>query len=243
MSFSHNPKPVTDRGLIWIDAANHMCYPGSGTTVYNLTNHSNQGARVLTTTPSMQGGTTWNSNGYWTFDGVNSIISFGTLTYWATNTNSLINEMTLEYWCRGRGATATTGTDPRHIGWTYGVRVTISTTDFRFYVHDGSTSNYTRYYHGGNDDILDDDQWRQIVLVANGTRLKIYINGVLKSSDAGGWLGTTNWHNNSIVFGRDNNNVNYYWKGDMSIFKMYGKELTADEVMQNFDAHKGRYGI
>ena len=43
----------------------------SGTTVYNLTEHSNQGSRILTTTPSMIGGTTWNSNGYWSFDGVN----------------------------------------------------------------------------------------------------------------------------------------------------------------------------
>ena len=27
----------------------------SGTTVYNLTEHSNQGSRILTTTPSMNG--------------------------------------------------------------------------------------------------------------------------------------------------------------------------------------------
>ena len=104
MSFSHNPKPVTDKGLIWIDAANHMCYPGSGTTVYNLTEYSNQGSRILTTTPSMNGAT-WNSDGYWSFDGVNDTIYFGTLTFWSTNGESLINAMTLEYWVRGNGHT------------------------------------------------------------------------------------------------------------------------------------------
>ena len=242
MSFSHNPKPVTDKGLIWIDAANHMCYPGSGTTVYNLTEHSNQGARVLTTTPSMNGAT-WNSNGYWSFDGVNDTIYFGTLTYWSTNGNSLINAMTLEYWVRGNGTVATTGTDPTHLGWTYGIDAKPGGSDFRFWVHDGTTTNYARYVYESGVDIRDDNIWRQIVLIANGTRLKIYINGVLKANDAGGWPGTTNWHTNSLNWGRGNNNSHYFFKGDMGIFKMYGRELSAEEVMQNFQAHRGRFGI
>ena len=243
MSFSHNPKPVTDNGLIWIDAANHMCYPGSGTAVYNLTQHSNQGSRILTTTPSMIGGTTWNSNGYWTFDGVNSVIYFGALTYWSTNGNSLINQMSIEYWQRGRGTTPTTGTSPAHIGWTYGMDVYANASELRFWVHDGSSSNYARHVYEAGEDIRDDNIWRQIVVIANGTRNKIYINGVLKANDAGGWPGTTNWHTNGLHFGRGNNNSMYFWKGDMGIFKMYGKELSADEVMQNFQAHRGRFGI
>ena len=65
----------------------------------------------------------------------------------------------------------------------------------------------------------------------------------MKANDAGGWQGTTNWHTNALNWGRGNNNSHYFFKGDMGIFKMYGKELSADEVMQNFQAHRGRFRI
>ena len=89
--------------------------------------------------------------------------------------------MTLEYWVRGNGTVSTTGTEPTHLGWTYGIDAKPHASDFRFYVHDGTTTNYVRHVYEAGEDIRDDNIWRQIVLIANGTRLKIYINGVLKA--------------------------------------------------------------
>ena len=62
------------------------------------------------------------------------------------------------------------------------------TSDFRFFVHDGSTSNYVGYVYESGEDIRDDNIWRQIVVIVNGTRLKIYINGVLKGLMMFWWL-------------------------------------------------------
>ena len=116
----------------------------------------------------------------------------------------------------------------------------------------GSSSRFAKSVSDGGTgyaNFRDSSAWMHVVGVMNttageeGQRCKIYINGVLKANDAGGWPGTTNWHTNGLHFGRGNNNSMYFWKGDMGIFKMYGKELSAEEVMQNFQAHRGRFRI
>ena len=53
MSFFHSPRIVTDGLVTYIDAGNPKCYPGTGTTVYNLANPnetgSNNGSRNFPT--------------------------------------------------------------------------------------------------------------------------------------------------------------------------------------------------
>jgi len=34
-----------------------------------------------------------------------------------------------------------------------------------------------------------------------------------------------------------------YWRGDMGVSAVYGRALSADEIQQNFNALRGRYGL
>lgn len=90
-------------------------------------------------------------------------------------------------------------------------------------------------------------EWVQFVHVGipySGARgkLKYYINGELDrsefiSSDSSGYSVP-----NTLYVGRDNRyGVNSDL--DIGIIKHYGKEITAEEVKQNFYAHKSRFGI
>jgi hypothetical protein len=45
-----------------------------------------------------------------------------------------------------------------------------------------------------------------------------------------------------LYLGREVNG-GYYWDGFISIARIYTKALSAAEVLQNYNANKGRYGL
>jgi hypothetical protein len=63
MATHYNPRIVTDGLVLCLDAANPKSYPGSGNTWKDL---SGKGAHAEAVNMP-----TWNSNGYFTFDGIN----------------------------------------------------------------------------------------------------------------------------------------------------------------------------
>jgi hypothetical protein len=77
---------------------------------------------------------------------------------------------------------------------------------------------------------------------ASDTKCRIYINGVLKNTGA-----ATNMNYGSaanlIQIGYLSASGNYFTGNINSIKHYYTKALTADEVAQNFNALRGRYGI
>ena len=63
MGFSNGAKPIVGDGLVYcVDAFDKHSYPGSGTSVTDLANGR---------TATLTNGPTFNSNGYWDFDGSN----------------------------------------------------------------------------------------------------------------------------------------------------------------------------
>ena len=63
MAFSHSPKIVTDGLVVCLDAGDKNSYPGSGATWSDVSGNGND--FTLYNSP------THNSDGYFTFDGVN----------------------------------------------------------------------------------------------------------------------------------------------------------------------------
>jgi hypothetical protein len=51
------------------------------------------------------------------------------------------------------------------------------------------------------------------------------------------WIGAL-WPTGNI-----NNQVRSQWTGDMAFFSVYRKELSAPEVLQNYNALKSRFGL
>ena len=79
-----------------------------------------------------------------------------------------------------------------------------------------------------------------IVSNYDGIRLKIYVNTVLTT---GGTLNATmtSWGADRIGRWRDTDQRSFV--GDIYLIRGYNRELSADEINQNFQALRGRYGI
>ena len=78
----------------------------------------------------------------------------------------------------------------------------------------------------------------------SGTGSRLYINGALIAQDTQSGTITTNANGMSIgVYGGYNGARGYYYNGGLDIVRVYNKALSATEVMQNFNAHRGRFGL
>lgn len=91
---------------------------------------------------------------------------------------------------------------------------------------------------------LTNNVWNHVVgTFSSGTR-RIYVNGVLATSDTQTGTIETNANGCSIgVYGGFNGVRDYYFNGTIGNLKVYNRVLSASEVFGNFSALRGRYGI
>lgn len=80
------------------------------------------------------------------------------------------------------------------------------------------------------------NQWYHVTAVLGSTSIG-YLNAVQVSSSSGGI--TANTH--PIYLGLDSSQEMF--KGKLGVVRMYNRVLTAQEVLQNYNAMKGRYGL
>jgi len=229
MGIAYGAKTVRGGLIIDIDPSNPKSYSGTGSSVTDMSGENIDG--------TFAGGTTFSSanNGVFTFDGVNSVINFG-----IGETIFPLPEFSIEIWFSSDGTTPTTGTSPGLLGFTYGIRLFVGSNSLSYGVDNGtslslvsSPSTYNFY----------DSSWHHVVMQASPVTRYLYIDGELANTHNNSWSGTTRWPTNSINIGRDNNNVNYFFRGKTGPVKVYNRVLSASEVSQNFKAVRGRYGI
>jgi hypothetical protein len=94
-------------------------------------------------------------------------------------------------------------------------------------------------------------EWNQVVAVVyknNNSqidiRLKIYLNGQLSNSMSG--LKNFGYSaGNGNILGRRSSTSGFenYWDGQISILRYYNAALTDANVLTNYNANKGRYGL
>jgi hypothetical protein len=82
-----------------------------------------------------------------------------------------------------------------------------------------------------------------MVFQGTPTNSYIYLNGELKASRSLTWLGNTIWPTSAWDLGRDINNANQFFTGSIASYRMYNRALSAQEVLQNYNATKGRFGL
>jgi hypothetical protein len=87
--------------------------------------------------------------------------------------------------------------------------------------------------------------WNQIVARRSGTELKLYLNGVLKNTGTINVLGTGTASSNTLRLAAANPSGLYSWHSNVNIasLKMYNKALTDNEISQNFNALRNRFGL
>jgi len=78
-----------------------------------------------------------------------------------------------------------------------------------------------------------------VVATRESGNQRLYINGVNVAT--GTQTGTLSTNSYGMNIGRHSSG--YYYNGILPSVKVYNRALTASEVQQNFNAHRGRYGI
>jgi hypothetical protein len=238
MGLNHSPSIVTSGLVLALDAANPKSYPGSGTTWNDLNGNINNG--TLVNTP------TYNTNVSFSFD----YTQFEYVTFANTNSLMFLNLLpyTLEAWIYPTidpGSGNYTGIFNRESSDVGAVRdgynvfvvqsggsnVLISSERFAA----GSVVNAGEYLATAS--FL--NNWHHILATFDGSTVKFYRNASLKQTSG---ITTTNLTNNIQTLQIAQRGGQYY-RGNISIANIYNRALTADEILQNYNALKGRYGL
>ena len=103
-----------------------------------------------------------------------------------------------------------------------------------------SVSNYLAWQTAPSGSV-----WNMLTGTWDGTTMKLYQNGVKQTNEltfTGGSTGQLSALGSTTVGGYFN--VSQPWtNGKISSTMIYNRALTADEIKQNFNALRGRYGI
>jgi hypothetical protein len=227
---------VTDSGLVLnLDAGNIKSYPGTGTIWYDKS-----GSKFNTT---LVNGPTF-SNGSFSFDGTDDQANVSTTTPSYLQGNPAF---TVEGWFQR------TDTFVQRSTWGFG--------------GDVISQGFTSWCYNNTNEISIDlwgvstystgqqystTTWRHCVWTYNGTSFTtsnviIYVDGVAYTGGnllvLRGSSGTPNINNNGIVIGKSSIAENAWGKPRVAIFNMYNRVLTAQEVLQNYNATKSRFNL
>jgi len=231
MAFSRGPKIVTDGLVLALDAANTKSYPGSGTTWTDLSGNGEDFSLYNTPTYSSD------NSGILAFDGVNEYAAADTAKVIPdTGAFSVIFAFALTG-TGGRGGIFERNPNSPYNGFSLGQggpdvwNAAVSSTST---YADGLYVNFT--YPTTNVFYVD------VVTYDGGNTLKGYRNGVIVDTDTDivqGNLSTQGTRDNMEIGRRTTS----YLPCKVGYIQVYSKALTATEVLQNYNATKGRFGL
>ena len=218
------PAIVTDGLVLNLDAGFAPSYPTTGTTWYDVSSGGNNG--TLTNGPTFDSA----NSGSIVFDGADDFID-------VTNSGlDISGNFTSEAWVN----TDNYSTYRTIISW--GVHAT--NQDRSMWLESG-TGKLCLYFYPTNPNMaigtsnVADGNWHHCVATWDGTTGRIYVDGVLENSLA---LTAGAYTYANTYIGKNVANA-YRFAGDISLGKIYDKALTPSEVLENYNATKGRFGL
>ena len=207
---------VTSGLTLHLDAANTSSYPGSGTTWTDLMGNTNG---TLTNGPTFSS----DNGGSIVFDGSNDSVEI--TSGW---TNFGTEPFSMEVWYRP------------HTANTY--ETLVGNIDSGFQLDwNGSNMRFNSSTKVTSTISFVANVWKQVVVVREGTgtdQFKIYSDGDLNTTST---LNVDFNQTSQLRLGKSRNG-SYKYDGNISVVRIYrGKALTAAEVLQNYNATRGRY--
>jgi len=236
MAFSYSPKIITDGLVFYLDAANPRSYPGVGTTWTDLSRGGNTG--TLINGPTFDSG----NGGSIVFDGVNDYTSINTILSLQGN-----SPFSVSGWFKRNGDWSN--------GATWGIGGGSSTTGINSW-NSGNTNQITIDLWGTTTYTTNQTysltEWKHVVWVYSGpsfttSNIIIYINSIpytgANLTSLRGSTGTPAIAGGVVIGRADVISNQYYGKPTISNFLIYNRALTSQEIQQNFNATRTRFGI
>ena len=220
MGVSYNSNIVTNGLVLCLDAGSPRSYPGSGTAWNDTSGTMNNG--------TLTNGPTYNSSnlGSIVFDGVDDYADSGN-----ASSLQLATTVTLESWCNPTSSSGLGNMIQKN-----------QNAGYRFRIQNGDLWAYSN----GNFTISSgapctNNNWWHCVASFGPSGIICYVNGTQVASTGSAYTPS------SVTAG--NLQIGCYapgqetFNGKISIARVYSRVLSSTEVLQNFNATRGRYGI
>ena len=251
MAVGYNPRTVTDGLVLSLDAGNTKSYSGSGTSWTDLSGNSNNG--TLTNGPAFSS----DNGGSISIDG-NSETKGITLPSVSTIMGDGTGNWTIEFWYMTPSFTVSPGASTTiplisNINWynsangSFWITVKANRAIKGVFNHDSSNSNN---FEVESTTIISTNIWYHFAFVKQGDTIRLYVNGIQEDTVAASDLSSSGFYagGNTLAIGRwqtyqtNSPTTSRYGIGNFSSVRIYkDKGLTASEVLQNYNALKGRY--
>ena len=223
--------PVTDNLVLYYNPADSTSYSGSGTTINSLTipNLTGTMSNITYTSP------------YFAYNGTSSQIS-------VTDTAALepgSGDWTMEAWVylgTNTGSKVVLGKfDPGGLAADVSYSMRINGANAYAQMGDGSGA-----YVDCTGYTLPLNTWKHIVYVWKNVAtnsLETYVNGVSIGSVSHTLPSILNTSSNLYIGSYNNGEYSQWMNGRIGVVRLYNAALSASEVLQNYNADRGTYGL
>jgi hypothetical protein len=228
MSYFNSPRIITDGLVLCLDAGNTKSYLGSGTTWTDISRNNNTG--------TLSGGPTFSSanGGSFVFDGTNDCVSGASFVPNITN-KTLAAWVKLSSVSQQGGGVINLETDgggffdaivynETNSGWGFG------------------SDNFTRTSWSGVKETSTSD-WVYMAATYANNNYNLYRNSILILNTTSFSVLNFNTSSKSLIGARHTGGSSNYLSASIAFAQLYNRALTSAEVLQNFNATRGRFNI
>ena len=233
MGLDHSPLVVTDGLVYMLDAANSRIYTGSGLTTIDIIGSKNGLLRNGVGYTSL-------NQGYFSFDGFDDFIDLSTNLDTGSNFSVFAwiypGNINIRNHIIGNSFTYTGAN-----GWSMATATGYLGTSNNFYIAIGADVAY----QSANNESITRNAWNYIggTVVNGGSNITLYVAGVAVTSYFLGLLAsnTITYNTQDMAIGRRVSTNQEVFIGNIAQVQIYNRALTAQEILQNYNATKGRY--
>jgi hypothetical protein len=246
MATSYSPRIVTDGLVLHLDVANRKSYSGSGTAWNDLSGNTNHATLVNSPVFSGEAG---------------GILNFNEVTNYASisdsSTLNVTTTRTWEFWLRFTDFSGTA------LMYMYSQNTFRADNSINLFVGEGITNHYqyrlacqlrtnaSNEFEAHTTDtvntVLGDGKLHQITIVRTGAAtVNFYIDGVQWTTSYFALIGSPGEVDPTgglNIARRVDGDAARYFGGDIGKFLVYNRALTAAEILQNYNAIRGRFGV
>jgi hypothetical protein len=224
-TLSGGPNIITDGLVLNLDAANPKSYVSGSTTWRDLSRGDNNG--TLTNGPTFNSG----NGGNIVFDGVDDYIDI-------TTTPNLTNPLTI---CAFVNTSLVTGSNQVIYGpFANGQDNWLSISNNKVQILATQTSDVNNFSITGTTTIQA-NTWYHITGIVNNNVLQIYINGIFEAISTTQAFTVGGWNSTARIGQRATGQ--FPFNGRIAYMQGYNRALSAQEVLQNYNATKTRFGL
>jgi hypothetical protein len=240
MATFYNARLVTTGLVFAFDAGNNKSYTSGSSTWVDLTGNANNGSLV--------DGTSYATSGSLVFDGTANRVHVTSPNNLLTWTPSGVgnNNISIETWVKTTDTSGNIISKPWNGNGEYNYRFGSNTLILAVSASSNSIG-FTSVATG---------TWQHICVIITPTQFAVYRNGTLNAGFTNHGLTA-----NIPAFSNENNNIalcimslypygsgwagstGFSIQGEMSILRFYNRVLSANEVLENYNATRSRFGV